>query len=114
MDYKDWPQVVCEARGSGLRTWKATLDEHPDFECIAVINPPGCAYDGVYVAYNMVMGKEIDATKLTGQFGNTLYKPLTVIDKDNLAEWLTAIEGKSDSYTLDALQTPEEIAAYFK
>jgi ribose transport system substrate-binding protein len=114
LDYKDWPQVVCEARGSGLRTWKATLDEHPDFECIAVINPPGCAYDGVYVAYNMVMGKKVDASKLTGQFGNTLYKPLTVIDKDNLAEWLASIEGKSDSYTLDALQTPEEIAAYFK
>jgi ribose transport system substrate-binding protein len=112
--YEKWPQVVCEARGSGLRTWKATLDEHPDFDCIAVINPPGCAYDGVYVAYNLVMGKTIDKSKLTGQFGNTLYKPLTVIDKSNLAEWLKKIEGKSDSYTLDALQTPAEIAAYFK
>jgi len=114
LPYEKWPQVVCEARGSGLRLWKKTLDEHPDFDCIAVINPPGCAYDGVYVAYNLVMGKKIDKAKLTGQFGNTLYKPLTVIDKNNLAEWLKAIEGKSDSYTLDALQTPAEIATYFK
>jgi ribose transport system substrate-binding protein len=114
LDYEDWPQVVCEARGSGLRTWKKVLDEHPDFECIAVINPPGCAYDAVYVAYNLLEGKEIDETKLGGQFGNTLYKPLTVIDSDNLQEWLDALEGKADSYTLDALQTPEEIEAYFK
>ena len=60
------------------------------------------------------MGKEIDETKLGGQFGNTLYKPLTVIDSDNLEEWLDALEGKADSYTLDAFQTPEEIEAYFK
>jgi hypothetical protein len=39
---------------------------------------------------------------------------LTVIDKNNLAEWLKKIEGKSDSYTLDAFQTPAELAAYFK
>ena len=114
LPYEKWPQVVCEARGSGLRTWKKTLDEHANFDCIAVINPPGCAYDGVYVAYNLIMGKKIDKSKLTGQFGNTLYKPLTVIDKNNLAEWLKKIEGKSDSYTLDAFQTPAEIAAYFK
>ena len=112
--YEDWPQVVCEARGSGLRSWKKVLDEHPDFDCIAVINPPGCAYDAVYVANNIIQGKEIDPAKLVGQFGNTLYKPLTVIDKDNLAEWLTEIEGKADGYTLDAFMTPEEINGWFK
>lgn len=114
LSYEDWPQVVCEARGSGLRSWKKVLDEHPDFECIAVINPPGCAYDAVYVAYNLIMGKEIDKTKLGGQFGNTLYKPLTVIDKDNLAEWLTETEDKADGYTLDAFMTSAEINAWFK
>ena len=112
--YEDWPQVVCEARGSGLRSWKKVLDEHADFDCIAVINPPGCAYDAVYVAYNLLNGKEIDKSKLGGQFGNTLYKPLTVIDKDNLADWMKEIDGKADGYTLDAFMTPEEIAAWFK
>ena len=114
LPYEEWPQVVCEARGSGLRTWNKVLEEHPDFDCIAVINPPGCAYDAVYVAYNMLMGKEIDADKLGGQFGNTLYKPLTVIDKDNLGEWMASIEGKADGYTLDAFMTPDEIASWFK
>ena len=112
--YEEWPQVVCEARGSGLRTWNKVLEEHPDFDCIAVINPPGCAYDAVYVAYNMITGKEIDADKLGGQFGNTLYKPLTVIDKDNMGEWLAGIEDKADGYTLDAFMTPEEISSWFK
>ena len=55
----------------------------------AVINPPGCAYDAVYVAYNMLQGKEIDPAKLGGQFGNTIYKPLTTIDNSNMAEWLS-------------------------
>jgi len=114
LPYEEWPQVVCEARGSGLRSWAKVLEEHPDFDCIAVINPPGCAYDAVYVAYNMIMGREIDTDKLGGQFGNTLYKPLTVIDKDNLAEWMESIEGKADGYTLDAFMTPEEIDAWFK
>jgi len=112
--YEDWPQVVCEARGSGLRSWKKVLDEHPDFDCIAVINPPGSAYDAVYVANNIIQGKEIDTAKLGGQFGNTLYKPLTVIDKNNLAEWLGKIEDKADGYTLDAFMTPEEINGWFK
>ena len=60
------------------------------------------------------MGKEIDEAKLGGQFGNTLYKPLTVIDSENLEEWLGELEGKADSYTLDAFMTPEEIGAWFK
>lgn len=114
LPYEEWPQVVCEARGSGLRSWKRVLDEHPDFECIAVINPPGCAYDAVYVAHNIIQGKEIDKSKLEGQFGNTLYKPLTVIDKDNLDEWLVVLEGKADGYTLDKFMTQEEINSWFK
>ncbi len=112
--YEEWPQVVCEARGSGLRSWKRVLDEHPDFECVAVINPPGCAYDAVYVAYNLLMGREIDESKLEGQFGNTLYKPLTTITNENLDEWLQEIEGKADGYTLDKFMTPEEIDSWFK
>jgi len=112
--YEDWPQVVCEARGSGLRSWQKVLDEHDDFECIAVINPPGCAYDAVYVANNLIMGKEIDTAKLGGQFGNTLYKPLTVIDQDNLADWMAEIEDKADGYTIDKFMTSAEIDAWFK
>jgi len=114
LPYEKWPQVVCEARASGLRTWQKMIDEHPDFDCISVINPPGCAYDAVYIAYNLLQGKEIDPAKLGGQFGNTIYKPLTTIDNSNMAEWLASVEGKPDGYTLDAYMTPEEIAALFK
>lgn len=114
LPYEEWPQVVCEARASGLRSWQKVLDEHPDFDCISVINPPGCAYDAVYIAYNLLQGKEIDPAKLGGQFGNTIYKPLTVIDSDNMADWLASVEGKPDGYTLDAFMTPDEIAGLFK
>jgi len=113
LPYEEWPQVVCEARASGLRAWKKMLEEHPDFDCISVINPPGCAYDAVYIAYNLLQGREIDPTKLDGQFGNTIYKPLTVVDKNNMEEWLASVEGKPDGYTLDAYMTPEEIDALF-
>jgi ribose transport system substrate-binding protein len=114
LPYEEWPQVVCEARASGLRSWQKVLDEHPDFDCIAVINPPGCAYDAVYIAYNLLQGKEIDPAMLTGQFGNTVYKPLTVIDSSNMAEWLASVEGEADGYTLDKFMTTEEIEGLFK
>ena len=114
LPYEKWPQVVCEARASGLRTWQKMIDEHPDFDCISVVNPPGCAYDAVYIAYNMLQGKKIDPSKLGGQFGNTVYKPLTTIDNSNMAEWLKSVEGKPDGYTLDKFMTPAEIAALFK
>jgi len=113
LSYEEWPQVVCEARASGMRTWQKMIDEHPDFECISVINPPGCAYDAVYIAYNLLQGKEINPANLGGQFGNTVYKPLTTIDNSNMPEWLASVEGKPDGYTLDKLMTPEEIEALF-
>jgi ribose transport system substrate-binding protein len=114
LSYEKWPQVVCEARASGLRTWQKMIDEHPNFDCVAVINPPGCAYDAVYIAYNLLQGKKIDPAKLGGQFGNTIYKPLTTITNSNMPEWLKSVEGKPDGYTLDKFMTPAEIAALFK
>lgn len=112
--FEDWPQVVCEARGSGLRTWKATVEENPDFDCIAVINPPGVAYDGVYVAYYLLTGMEIDEAQLDGPYGNSLFKPIPdVVDSENLDQWIEEIADKADSYTLDELMTPEEIMGWF-
>jgi ribose transport system substrate-binding protein len=114
LPYDKWPQVVCEARASGLRTWQKMITEHPNFDCVAVINPPGCAYDAVYIANNLLQGKKIDPAKLGGQFGNTIYKPLTTITNANMPEWLKSVEGKPDGYTLDKFMSPEEIAALFK
>lgn len=108
-----WPMVAGEARASFLREWAKTLEERPDFETIGVVNPPGVGADGLRIAYEILMGKTIDSSKLTGPWGNSLYMPIPgVVTNENLAEWLAQIEGLPDSYTLDGLITQEEAAGY--
>ncbi len=109
-----WPQVVGEARASFMRLWKQVLEDRPDFETIGVINPPAVGNGGVRAAALLLRGRQVDPAKLTGTFGNSLYIPIPdVITNENLDEWLAEIEGKSDSYTLDAVVTQETIEAYF-
>jgi ribose transport system substrate-binding protein len=109
-----WPLVVGEARASFLRTWKTTLAERPDFETIGVVNPPGVGADGLRIAYELLMGRKVDPTKLTGPFGNSLFMPIPgVVTNENLDEWMTKIEGLPDSYTLDGLITQDEAKSYF-
>lgn len=108
-----WPLAVGEARASFLRTWKETLDEHPDFETVGVINPPGVGADGLRIAYEILSGKQVDETKLAGPFGNSLYVPIPgVVTNENLDEWLGQIEGLPDSYTLDGTITQADAAAF--
>lgn len=108
-----WPLVTGEARASFLRTWKQTIEEHPGFETIGVINPPGVGADGLRVAYEILSGKQVDAAQLTGPFGNTLYVPIPgVVTNENLDEWLAKIEGQPDSYTLDGLITQQDAAGF--
>lgn len=110
----EWPIVVGEARASFLRTWTETLAERPDFETIGVVNPPGVGADGVRIAYLLLEGRQIDESKLGGQFGNSLYVPIPeVITNENLAEYVAEIEGLPDSYTLDGLITQEEAEGFF-
>lgn len=109
-----WPQVTGEARASYLRLWKETIGERPDFETVGVINPPAVGNGGVRAAYLLLQGRKLDPAKLSGPFGNTLYIPIPdIVTNANLDEWLTKIEGKADSYTLDAEVNQALIEGYF-
>jgi len=110
-----WPLVAGEARASFLRTWAQTLEENPDFETIGVVNPPGVGADGLRIAYEILNGGQVDSSKLTGPWGNSLYMPIPgVVTNENLQEWLAQIEGLPDSYTLDGLITQEDAKGYMQ
>lgn len=106
--YEKWPVVVCEATLDGLITWERVLKNNPGFECIAIANPPGIAYDAVYAAYYLVNGAQIDPTALSGEFGHTLLVDAPVIDAENFQEWLDKAESEQMHF-IDQLMTPEEI-----
>ena len=109
-----WPQVVGEARASYLRLWQKTLQERPDFVTVGVINPPAVGNGGVRAAALLLQGRKVDPAKITGTFGNSLYIPIPdIVTNENLDEWVKKIEGKADSYTLDAEVNQDTIEAYF-
>ena len=51
---ENWPLFVCPASKEGLDMWRHKMEKDPNFDCIAVINPPGIAYDAVYAAYYLI------------------------------------------------------------
>ena len=95
-----------------LQYWKEWMIENPSFRCFSTIKPGGTAYEGIYIAYFILNGSEIDPAALGGESGNTFVYDYPVITNDNLDEWL----GKTDSLrkgNWDNLEippmTPEEI-----
>ncbi len=110
-----WPQGVGEGRCQFLRLWQEALTTNPTFDSIAVANHPGVSATGLRIAVDMLMGKQVDTTKLGGANGLSFVIPLAAIIKsDNLAEGMTMCEGKPDAYLLDDIMTEEEVQQYFK
>ena len=109
-----WPQGVGEGRCQYLRLWEEALTMNPDFESIAVANHPGVSPTGLRIAVNMLLGKEVDTSKLGGVNGLSFVLPLAaVITSDNLAEGLAMCEGQPDAFLLDDIMTDEEVQQYF-
>ena len=109
-----WPLVVMEARASALRTWKKALTDHPGFDSIAIVNPPAVGEAGVRLAYNLLNGKKVDPAKMGGN-GFTFFVPIPgAVTNDTLDAALKSIEGKPDSYTLDAVFTQADANNFFK
>jgi ribose transport system substrate-binding protein len=109
-----WPQGVGEGRCQYLKLWQEALKTKPDFDSIAVANHPGVSPTGLRIAYNMLMGKKVDTTKLGGANGLSFVIPLAaVITKDNLADGIKMCEGKPDAYLLDNIMTDAEVQQYF-
>src|SRR5215217_4996142 len=111
-----WPQGVGEGRCQYLKLWQEALTMNPDFDSIAVANHPDVSPTGLRIAVNMLMGKELNTSKLGGANGLSFVIPLAaVITKDNLDEGLAMCEGKPDAYLLDDILTDEEVVStYFK
>lgn len=107
---KEWPLINCDATGDGLETWLDVKKKNSGFECIAVANPPGIAYDAAYAAYYLVSGFQLDETALGGPYGNTLYVNFPEITNDNLEEWLE-LARKEKMTIIDERMPPEQILA---
>jgi len=111
----NWPQGVGEGRCQYLKLWQEALTMNPNFDSIAVANHPGVSPTGLRIAVNMLMGKQVDTTKLGGVNGLSFVIPLAaVITSENLDEGLAMCEGKPDAFLLDDIMTDEEVQQFFK
>lgn len=111
----EWPELVGEGRVQFLKMWNAALEEHPDFETIAVANPPGVAGSGLRIAVNLLQGKQIREGTLEGQWGNTFYMPIPiVVTAENFQEVYEEYKDFPDSYLLDGILSQEEVDQFFE
>lgn len=106
--YDQWPAMVCEANGDGLILWEKAQQNYPGFECFAVANPPGIAYDAVYAAYYLVTGHQIDESALAGPYGQSLYVDIPEITNENYQQILAEMR-KLNLYEVDQFMSPDEI-----
>ena len=106
------PYIVCEATEDRLVQWQETIEANPLFKCYSAIHPGGTAYEGVYVAYYLLLGYEINPDALGGPFGNTFLYDFPVITNENLDEWLGRLDefrmSEWGTYELSPM-TPDEI-----
>lgn len=103
-----WPFLTCEPSSHGLDVWMIDLNTNPNFDCIAVGNPPGISYDAIYAAYYLITGAQIDESALGGQYRNSLYVDIPMVTNDNLQQWLEIMK-QTNTFSVDQSMTPEEI-----
>lgn len=110
-----FPVPVLEARCQALQLWDQRLKDDPNFESIAVANPPGVSPTGLRIAVNMLQGKQVDKSKLGGTNGLSFVIPVPVtVTKDNFRDVFdTQCKDKPATYLLDGIMTDEEVQQYF-
>jgi len=117
-DLEELPVGVGEGRVKFLKLWHDVLQDHPDYETIAVANAPGVAATGLRIAVEMLQGKELKDSALGGQFGTTVYvEPPIVVTPDNFEDIYNeyVVEGDyPDSHLLDGILSIEEVQEFFK
>jgi ribose transport system substrate-binding protein len=111
-----FPVPVLEARCQALQLWDQRLKQDPTFESIAVANPPGVAPTGLRIAVNMLMGKQVNKSKLGGANGLSFVIPVpVVVTKDNFQQvFQSQCSGKPPAYLLDGIMTDQEVQQYFQ
>lgn len=112
----EFPVAVLEGRCQALQLWDARLKVDPNFESIAVANPPGVSPTGLRIAVNMLQGKKVDASKLGGTNKLSFVLPVPVtVTKDNFKEvYESQCAGKPATYLLDGIMTDAEVQMYFQ
>jgi len=101
--FDQWPALLCEASGQGLGAWERVRAQNPNFDCIALGNPPGIAYDSAYAAYYLSSGMRVNPSALSGYFGRSLTVDIPVVTSDTLDQWL------KENPSVDQVMTPDEI-----
>jgi ribose transport system substrate-binding protein len=98
-----------------LQLWHAIKAERPEFTAFGVVNPPGVGADGIRVAVEILLGGEVDASQLSGPFGNTLYVPIPyVVDETNFEEQYALVADLPESYTLDGFITQAQAYGFMR
>lgn len=109
-----FPVVVGEGRCQFLQLWNERLQADPEFETIAVANPPGVAATGLRIAVNMLQGKQVDESMLSGESGRQFTIPVPVIvTADNFQEVFETCADRPATYLLDGIMTDEEVQQFF-
>jgi len=109
-----FPVVVGEGRCQFLQLWNERLQADPEFETIAVANPPGVAATGLRIAVNMLQGKQVDESKLSGESGRQFTIPIPVIvTAENFQEGFQTCADRPVTYLLDGIMTDEEVQQFF-
>ncbi len=110
-----FPVGVSEGRCQSLQQWADRVKVDPNFDSIAVANPPGAAPTGLRIAVNMLQGKKVDKTKLGGAKGLSFVLPVPVtVTKANFQQVFdTACKGKPAAYLLDGIMSDQDVQQYF-
>jgi TolB protein len=111
-DAQQLPLILSPEREDFLQAWKQRIEWDPAFSCISTVAPGGAAYEGIYVAYYILNGAEINPQMLTGAYSNSLRYDFPVITNENLEEWLGKLDtlqvGEWDFLKIPPM-SPEEI-----
>ncbi len=106
------PYINCELKDDFIGLWQEAMETNPLFKCVATVNPGGTAYEGIYFAYYLLSGHQVNPEALTGPYENTLYYDYPVVTNETLEAFLGSLDefrmGDWGSYEL-APMTPQEI-----
>jgi ABC-type sugar transport system substrate-binding protein len=118
------PVTLCDARLDIWQAWKERIDSGSPFKCISIVRPGGTAYEGVYVAYYVLSGEQVNPEALIGNWRNNPDEKNTFkydygeVTNENLAEWIDKVDSlriTQDQGIQLPPMSPEEIKAkWFK
>lgn len=106
-----FPLITGEYSAGYLRLW-SKLKADQNFSSFAQVNPNGIAASALRVAIAAEQGKTLKDESLTD--GHTVIVPLPeAITDDNLADYVTEVSDKPDTYWITNILTQDEADGFF-